>query len=410
MIRDNDMILGMGQYYNMDCYKTQLNNNVLVVGASGSGKTRSIVTPNLLQATGSYIISDPKGNLYGKYAAYMRQRGYEVKRLDFVHPGRSAHYNPFCYIHSEQDIIKVAHMFIGDMKEGAKEDPYWRYTAETLLTSIISYMIKFMPKRYQNMYHMMQLLLECQPSSDDLSNKTKYDERMQELKQTHPNCFALRQYKKFRTAPTRTLMCTLSMATARMGVYESDELCSMLETDDLKISSLGQRKTALFVVVSDTDRSMDGLVNLFFTQTMNELCTYADDRCADNRLPVPVRFIMDDFATNCSIADFPRMISSIRSRGISVMLMIQAEAQLEAMYGRDGDTIIGNCDTYVYLGGNDVKTAKAVSVRCDVPLKRILNMPVGCNWIFRRGQEPVYGRNFDLSQYEMLKERESLAV
>ncbi|WP_029200867.1 type IV secretory system conjugative DNA transfer family protein [Oribacterium sp. NK2B42] len=151
---------------------------------------------------------------------------------------------------------------------------------------------------------------------------------------------------------------------------------------------------------SDTDRSMDGLVNIFLTQTMNELCRVADRECKNNCLPVPVRFILDDFATNCKIEEFPRMIASIRSRGISTMLMIQAEPQLTENYGYDGKTIIGNCDTYVYLGGNDIETAKAVAERCDMPVKKILNMPVGTNWIFRRGQSPVNGINFDPDTFE----------
>ena len=154
------------------------------------------------------------------------------------------------------------------------------------------------------------------------------------------------------------------------------------------------------MVVSDTDRSMDGLVNIFLTQTMNELCRVADRECKNNCLPVPVRFILDDFATNCKIEEFPRMIASIRSRGISTMLMIQAESQLTENYGYDGKTIIGNCDTYVYLGGNDIETAKAVAERCDMPVKKILNMPVGMNWIFRRGQSPVNGINFDPDTFE----------
>ena len=408
MIRNDDLILADGQYYSLDCHKTQLNNNVLVVGTSGSGKTRSIVTPNLLQASGSYVVSDPKGNLYKKYGGYLKEQGYVVKKLDFVHPDRSVHYNPFHYIHSEQDIIKIAHLMIGDVREGSKEDPYWKQTAETLLTSVISYLMSYTSVKYRNMSNLMKLILACQPQDDDFKSKTAYDDIMAGVESENPNAFTLRQYKKYRMAPARTLMCTLSTATARLGMYESRELCKMLEDDTLEITDIGKRKTALFVVVSDTDRSMDTLVNIFFTQAMNELCSYADDRCRDNCLPVPVRFIMDDFATNCMIDEFPRMISSIRSRGISTMLMIQAESQLEAAYGRDGDTIIGNCDTYVYLGGNDVKTAKAVSMRCDLPLKKILNMPVGTNWIFRRGQEPVNASNFNLDNYRSLRYGEKL--
>ena len=172
-----------------------------------------------------------------------------------------------------------------------------------------------------------------------------------------------------------------------------------MKEDTIQITKIGREKTALFVVVSDTDRSMDNLVNLFFTQALNELCLYADTKCDNYRLPIDVRFILDDFATNCKIDNFERIISSIRSRGISTMLMIQSESQLEHAYGRAADTIIGNCDTYVYLGGNNLNTARAISLRCDIPLKKILYMPVSTNWIFRRGQMPVHGINLELEEY-----------
>lgn len=191
----------------------------------------------------------------------------------------------------------------------------------------------------------------------------------------------------------------LISVNSRLGHFDTPELSKMMAYDDIDIASIGRKKTALFVVVSDTDRSLDKLANLFFTQTMNELCWIADKECENNSLPVPVRFILDDFATNCKISEFPRMIASIRSRGISTMLMIQAESQLTENYGYDGKTIIGNCDTYVYLGGNDVETAKAVAERCDVPVKKILNMPIGRNWVFRRGQAPVNGYIFDLDRF-----------
>lgn len=197
----------------------------------------------------------------------------------------------------------------------------------------------------------------------------------------------------------RSILITLN---AHLNKYECPEIIELTSTNDFDIASMGEQKTALFVVNSDTDRSLDGIVNLFFTQAMNELCWHADKHCVNNALPVPVRFIMDDFATNCVIQDFPRMIASIRSRNISTMLMIQAESQLEAQFGQDAKTIIGNCDTYIYLGGNDIKTASAVAERCDQPMKKILNMPVGTNWIFRRGEAPVFAENSDLD--ELLEE------
>ena len=171
----------------------------------------------------------------------------------------------------------------------------------------------------------------------------------------------------------------------------------------MELQNMAKEKTAIFVIISDKDRSMDGLANLFYSQAMDVICRVADKECEDGRLPIPLRFILDDFATNCKITDFPRMISSIRSRGISTMLIIQAESQLQECYGTDGRTIIANCDTYVYLGGNDVETAAAVATRCDVPITKILNMPIATNYIFRRGQAPINGNNFKLDPFEANK-------
>jgi len=253
----------------------------------------------------------------------------------------------------------------------------------------------------QNLHRILELISLCQIDGDLSERTSTLDRIMEDYGQKNPDSYALSMYTKFRIAANRTLRSILISVNARLGLFDTPELNKMTAKDDIDIASIGQQKTALFVVVSDTDRSLDGLVNIFFTQAMSELCRYADKECEDSRLPVSVRFILDDFATNCKIEDFPRMIASIRSRGISTMLMIQAESQLTECYGYDGRTIIGNCDSYVYMGGNDIETAKAVAERCDMPLKKILNMPVGSNWIFRRGQAPINGENFDLDEYLM---------
>ena len=395
----NKLILAENQYYSLDCFETQLNNNVLVVGASGAGKTRSIVTPNLLQASGSYIVSDPKGNLYRKYRKYLENKGYTVKKLDFTDPEDSCHYNFFDYIRNTQDIVKMSHMLICQTKEYGNLDPFWDEAAQLLVQAVVGFLWEGYKKREQTLHNVLRLISLCQISEDNADAKTILDNLMEGLEKEDKNSFAVRQYAKFRIAASRTLKSILITANAKLGGYDTPELNQMTAFDDLNIASIGKEKTALFVIVSDTDRSLDGLVNLFFTQAMNELCRVADRECKDEMLPVPVRFILDDFATNCKIEEFPRMISSIRSRGISTMLMIQAESQLEQAYGYDGKTIIGNCDTYVYLGGNDVDTAQEVARRCDLPLKKILNMPVGTNWIFRRGQNPVNAVNFKLESY-----------
>lgn len=393
------MILAENQEYSLDCYETQLNNNVLVVGTTGAGKTRSIVTPNLLEATGSYIVSDPKGNLYHKYKDYLKKKGYVVKKLDFTNPECSDKYNFFDYINSTQDIVSTAHMLIYGEGKGNHVDPFWDQASQLLLQALIAYLQEACKPNEKNLHYLLKLVTVCYASGDMDGQSSVMDRIIKEYGKNNPDSYAVSTYEKFRVAASKTLRSILITVNAKMGLFDTPEIKRMTEEDEMDIPSIGQQKTAVFVVVSDTDRSMDPLVNIFFTQAMNQLCRYADKHCEDNRLPVPVRFILDDFATNCKIGEFPRMISSIRSRGISTMLMIQAESQLTHCYGEDGQTIIGNCDTYVYLGTNDVKTAQAVAERADVPMQKILYMPVGTNWIFRRGQNPINGKNFDLEPY-----------
>lgn len=400
MIKKNALIIAKDQYYNMDCHETKLNNNVLVVGTSGSGKTRGIVIPNLLQANGSYIISDPKGNLYQSYHRELKKKGYRICKLDFTNPEKSDHYNFFEYIHSFQDIIKIAHMIMGEKtNENYKFDPFWNQAAELLLTSVIGYIYYYLPKKDHTIEKIFDLIGEANIREGGSMLGTRLDERMLDMAIDDPGSYVCRYYEKFKVGATKTLQSILITITATLGRFDSPEINEFMRTDTIQIPKIGQEKTAVFVVVSDTDRSMDNLVNLFFTQALNELCLYADTKCNNYRLPIDVRFVLDDFATNCKIDNFDRIVASIRSRGISTMLMVQSESQLECAYGRAADTIIGNCDTYVYLGGNDLNTAKAISQRCDIPLKKILYMPVSTNWIFRRGQMPVHGVNLELEEY-----------
>lgn len=403
-MKRDEMIIAQNVSYSLNCYETQLNNNVLVVGTSGSGKTRSIVTPNLLQATGSYVVSDPKGNLYEQYGPYLRKQGYDVKKLDFTDPNNSEHYNFFNYIRKIQDINKIAHMMVyASGQVGRTQDPFWDEAAEILLQAVIGYLYEGCDKKNRNLENVQKLLEYCQIDENDSGCKTPLDLFMEEFESKNKDSYAVRQYKKFRVAAGRTLKSIIISLNARIGQYDTPEIRELTTKDTINISEIGMKPTAVFVVVSDSDRSLDGLVNLFFTQAMNELCWQADKNCVGYTLPVPVRFILDDFATNCKIAEFPRMISSIRSRGISTMLMIQSEAQLKEGYNHDAKTIIGNCDTYVYLGGNDIETAEAVAKRCDMPVKKILNMPVGTNWIFRRGHAPINGTNFKIDS--LLREK-----
>ncbi len=333
--------------------------------------------------------------LYGKYKEYLEARGYVVKKLDFTDPENSCSYNFFNYIRNTQDILKIAHMLVYQDKRPTHADPFWDQSSQVLLQAAIAYFMEAGKEKDKNLKNVLKLVDLCGCGMrEDEDCKSAADRLFEAFRGDHPNSQAVKYYDRFRCAANRTIKSIIISVQSRVGRFDCPEVEKLTATDNIDITSIGTRKTALFVVVSDTDRSLDGLINIFFTQAMNELCSFADKKCENNTLPVPVRFILDDFATNCEIGDFPRMIASIRSRGISTMLMIQAESQLMDRYGEDGKTIIGNCDTYVYLGGNDIDTAKSVAIRADIPVKKILNMPVGTNWIFRRGEAPYNGTNY----------------
>lgn len=392
---NSQMLLAENCSYSLNDQKTLLNHNALIVGASGTGKTTRIVSPNIEQAVGSYVISDPKGCLYKKYKSYLEQRGYKVRLVDFIHPEKSCHYNPLKNIRSTQDILKISAAIVNERASfGTTADPFWDSMTTMLISAIIAYMIE---TDYQpcNFSSILALVREGNRSSEN-QKKSDLSRRFQELRHKNSDSWACSQFENINQAPYKTYDTIRSTLAAKFAKFDTQELQTMMSQNDLDFVELGTSRTAIFVTVSDTDRSMDNLVNIFFTQAMQQLCEYADTECGDYRLPVPVRFILDDFATNCKIEEFPRMISSIRSRQISVMLMIQAESQLKQGYGEDAKTIISNCDTYMYLGGNDLETAETVSQRCNKPLSQILYMPVGNCWIFRRGSQPVYSKMLEL--------------
>ena len=385
--------------YSLNDIETKLNNNVLVVGGSGTGKTRSIVIPNLKEAKGSYIISDPKGNLYNQYCEYLKEQGYSVKLINFLHPELSVHYNPMYNLRSSQDIMKLSSVLVNS-KETAKSsaDPYWDSMTTMLINAIIGYMCETdYPDR--NFNSIIKLVQEGERPPKEGFKNSKLVKRFEKLHAENPDSWAYSQFQNVNNAPDKTFDTIRTTLAAKFSRLDTEQLRTMMAVNDFDFAEIGQKKTAVFVVVSDTDRSMDTLANIFFTQAIQELCRYADEETENQRLPVPVRFILDDFATNCKIDEFPRIISSIRSRAISVMLMLQSEAQLTKGYGEDAATITANCDTYVYLGGNDVNTAKKISIRCDMPLKQILYMPLGTCWVFRRGSQPVNSKTNDVNEY-----------
>lgn len=395
------MILPNGDIVSMDGYSTRLNNNVIAMGTSGASKTRSVVTPNLLAGVGSYIISDPKGNLHSKYRRYLEERGYEVIRLDFIHPEKSDGYNPFSYINTPSEIMKLSHyLTYGGKKTDSRADPYWDNNAEILLSAIIGYMVESgMPDCEKNISAITGLLSMINAQKIEDGENCKFDNKINELRNDEKEPWCYMQYQKIKQAPAKTLDCILTTVYANLGSLDTPEINEMMLKETIDFSMIGREKTAVFVEVSDTDRSRDTLVNTFYTQAMNALCTFADEECPDSRLPVPVRFMLDDFGTNCRIDGFENMISNIRSRNISAMIVLQSESQLENGYGFSAHTIMDNCDTFIYMGGNDVETALTISRRANKSLTQILDMPVGTNWVFRRGDKPRFSRTIDLDEY-----------
>lgn len=399
---NSELLIAEGCSYSLNDMKTRLNNNVLVVGGSGTGKTRTIVTPNLYQAVGSYIVSDPKGSLQKKYGRYLKSKGYRIRSIDFTHPDRSAHYNPMKMVSTTQDIIRITDVLVNEKaSHGTSADPFWDSMTTIFLSAVIGYLVETNDKS-MNFSTILNLVRMGDRREED-SKESELAEKFRQLRMKNPDSWACAQFDNVDASPDRTYDCIRATLAAKFAKFDSKELQIMMSSNDFDFASVAQQKTVVFVTVSDTDRSMDALANIFFTQAMQALCDYADNFFEDSRLPIPVRFILDDFASNCKIEEFPRMISTIRSRGISVMLMIQSEAQLRQGYGFDDMTIISNCDTYVYLGGNDVDTAQSVSLRCDKMLRQVLYMPVGACWVFRRGSQPVYTKLLDTREciYEM---------
>lgn len=396
-VPEGTLVLGANNYYSMDGKKTHINNNVLVVGRSGSGKTRYLVKPNLLQLNGSYVVSDTKGQLYKEFKDYFEASGYEVLHMDFIHPERSTHYNPIAKIRNTQDIRKVAHSLIYTSENKQMHDPYWEASSVLLVSSILGYLYETptIAKKNKTITKLQELLNLC--NRDSIANlpgerhlsvmHAMMEKHNEQMKNLGKKSWAYLQFKKVSSAPDRTFQTILSTIFSKLVAFDSQEIQTMVSKDGFDFRMLGQKPTVLFVEVSDTDRSMDILSNLFFTQLLNALCSYADEECENGSLPIQVQFILDDFSTNVKLIGFENMISNIRSRNISTMLMIQDLSQLNASYGKSSQTIISNCASCLYLGGT-FQSASEFSKWANRPVHEFLNMPIDSCWLFRIGQKP----------------------
>lgn len=346
--------------------KTSRNKNVLVVGGSGSGKTRFFIKPNLMQCDSkdyptSFVVTDPKGSIVVECGSLLRRRGYRIKILNTINFKKSMHYNPFAYIHSEKDILKLVTALITNTKgEGKEGDDFW-VKAETLLyTALIGYIHYEAPDEEQNFATLIEFINASEVREDDEEFKNPVDLMFEALEKEKPNHFAVRQYKKYKLAAGKTAKSILISCGARMAPFDIQELRDLTAYDELELDTLGDRKTALFIIISDTDDTFNFLVSMAYTQLFNLLCEKADD-VYDGRLPVHVRCLLDEFANIGQIPKFEKLIATIRSREISACLVLQAQSQLKALYKDNADTIIGNCDSAIFLGGKERTTLKELT-------------------------------------------------
>lgn len=328
------------------------------------------------------------------WGGYLESEGYRVIHLDFIHPGCSDRYNPLKYIKSTNDIQKLANQIVYSSTPNDSDlsnDPFWDRTAELFISSMLGYLMELpeLDGKFGTLNDISDLMKKINPGKWEDNKDCELDKilschNMRYSNNTMSESWGYSQYLKFRQTPPRTMGCVLTTVHSIISIHDTPEIQNLMSDDVVDITSIGNKKTAVFIEISDTDRSKDFLANQFYSQAMNVLCNYADE-CKDSRLPVPVRFILDDFATNCQIEGFENMISNIRSREISAVIMLQSMSQLIAGYGKSAHTIMDNCDTMVYMGGNDVDTAEMLSKRCNKPISRFLGMPVGTNWIVRSG-------------------------
>ena len=340
--------------------RTARNKNVLVVGGSGSGKTRFFIKPNLMQCHSSYVVTDPKGSILIECGKLLQREGYRLKVLNTINFQKSMRYNPFAYLHSEQDILKLVTALIANTKgEGRAGDDFW-VKAETLLyTALIAYIHYEAPIENQNFSALIDMLGTMEVREEDESFQNNVDYLFEELEREQPSHFAVRQYRKFKLAAGKTLKSILVSCGARMAPFDIAELREVTAYDEMELDTLGDRKTALFLIISDTNDTFNFLVSLCYTQLFNLLCTKADD-VYGGRLPIPVRCLIDEAANIGQIPKLEKLMATIRSREISACLVLQAQSQLKALYKDNADTITGNCDSMIFLGGKEKGTLKEI--------------------------------------------------
>ena len=383
--------------------KNARNKNVLVVGGSGSGKTRFWLKPNLLQCHSSYVVTDPKGSIVVECGNALLKNGYKVRILNTINFKKSMHYNPFAYVHSEKDILKLVTTLMTNTKgEGSGGDPFWEKSERLLLTALIAYLHYEAPVEEQNFATLLEMLNTMQVLEDDEEYQNPVDLLFEELAKKKPNSFAGRQYKLYKLAAGKTAKSILISCGARLAPFDIQELRDLTMYDELALDTLGDKKTALFLIMSDTDSTFNFLISMVYTQLFNLLCDKADD-VYGGKLPIHVRCLIDECANIGQIPNLEKLVATIRSREISACLVLQARSQLKAIYKDNADTIVGNMDSQIFLGGSEPTTLKDLS---EMLGKETID---AFNTSDTRGNSPSYGTTFQKMGHELLS-RDELAV
>ena len=383
--------------------KNARNKNVLIVGGSGSGKTRFWIKPNLLQCHSSYVVTDPKGSIVVECGNALLKKGYRIKIFNTINFQKSMHYNPFAYIHSEKDILKLVTTLIANTKGEAKGgDEFWEKSEKLLYTALIAYIHYEAPKTEQNFASLLELLNAMEVREDDEEFQNPVDLMFEDLNRKKPNTFAYRQYRLYKLAAGKTAKSILISCGARLAPFDIAELRKITAYDELELDTLGDQKTALFLIMSDSDSTFNFLISMVYTQLFNLLCEKADD-VYGGRLPVHVRCLIDEAANIGQIPNLEKLVATIRSREMSACLVLQARSQLKAIYKDNADTIIGNMDSQIFLGGSEPTTLKELNAALG---KETIDT---FNTSDTRGNSPSYGTNFQKLGHELMSQDE-LAV
>ena len=381
--------------------KNARNKNIIVVGGSGSGKTRFFVKPSLMQMHSSYVVTDPKGTILVECGKMLADNGYTIKVFNTINFKKSMRYNPFAYIRSEKDILKLVNTIIVNTKgEGEKSgEDFWVKAERLYYTALIGYIWYEAPPEEQNFSLLLEMITASEVREEDEDFKNAIDYAFEDLEKEQPDHFAVRQYKKYKLAAGKTAKSILISCGARLASFDIKELRDMMEYDEMELDKLGERKTAMFIIISDTDDTFNFVVAMLYSQMFNLLCDIADDKY-NGRLPIHVRVLADEFANIGQIPKFDKLIATIRSREISASIILQSQSQLKAIYKDSADVITGNCDTMLFLGGKEKSTLKELS---DSLGKETIDT---YNTSENRGREKTYGLNYQKLGKELMTQDE----